>query len=335
MTRYPIDRINQALKSRTGDWVNVLLPGAKLSGSHYRAGSVRGEPGTSLVIDASTGIWFDHATGQKGDPLALIMEVLELSFPKALDWAQAQLEAGVIETPVVPAKPKRVFQPLRHHNWSDLVRPQRRDINQLCRNLQIGGEGLRLALRRGLLWLSGNRAVITDSARYVRADRNLDGSPVRLSSGSVTKSRTLGFATWPVGVSDLEDRKSVILTEGFSDFLAGHHLLVTEGVQKYVSVCAMLGAATRIHPEALEHFSGRNVLIFYDSDKAGKAGARRWLDQLNPHCRCIQTYWFKDLRRDDGEPVKDLRDFLRVHVDDWEADPEVTMPVTHFLRKVL
>ncbi len=332
---YPIERINKSLQARIGDWVNVLLPGAKLSGSHYRAGSVRGEPGTSLVIDASTGIWFDHATGQKGDALALIMAAKEIPFPRALDWAVDFLRGRLYIEPVKPAPKWATIRPLRRHNWLDLSKPDDKALMQVCRNLRIGREGLRLAVDRGLLWSSGDLISVTDSARVSRADRNRDGSPVKLADGKETKSRTLGRANWPIGAANIGDLPAVILTEGFSDLLAGHHLLVSEGVQKYVAVCAMLGASMRIHPQALDHFAGKSVLIFSDADNPGIRGAKRWRDQLNEHCRFVRIYQFKGLRRDDGEPVNDLRDFLRVYVDDWEADPEVSMPVTDFLRKYL
>ncbi|MEX0331450.1 MAG: toprim domain-containing protein [Puniceicoccaceae bacterium] len=313
--------------------MKVLLPGAKLSGSHYRAGSVRGEPGTSLVIDASTGIWFDHATGQKGDPLALIMAAKEIPFPRAVSWALDCLEGKLYVEPVKPVPKWTTIRPLNRYNWYDLSKPDERALMQICRNLRIGLEGLRLAVSRGLLWSSGDLISITDLARVARADRNRDGTPVQLSNGSKTKSRSLGRANWPIGAANIGDRSTVILTEGFSDFLAGHHLLVSEGVQKHVSVCAMLGASMRIHPQALDYFGGKSVLIFCDADNPGMRGAKRWLDQLNEHCRNVTIYSFEGLRRDDGEPVNDLRDFLRVYVDDWEADPEVSMPVTSFLER--
>ena len=87
--------------------------------------------------------------------------------------------------------------------------------------------------------------------------------------------------------------------------------------------------------QALQDLNGKSVLIFCDADDPGINGARRWRDQLNEHCRHVRIYQFKGLRRDDGEPVNDLRDFLRAYIDDWEADPEVSMPVTSFLGEVL
>jgi hypothetical protein len=334
MTTCRIERTKSSLQSRLGDWVTVLLPGARLSGTHYRAGSVLGEPGTSLAIDVSSGLWFDHATGQKGGLLDLIMTALGITLPEALDWADRSL-GGVGEASPEPLPRKAVQRPLQRFHWSGLIDPNERALIAICRNLQIGAEGLRLAARRGHLWLSGHQFTVTDSARFVRADRNLDGSPIHLSSGSRTKSRTLGCATWPVGCTDFNGRPLVIMAEGISDFLAGYHLIVTEGVQNSVSVCAMLGASTRIHSQALQRFSGKAVLIFCDADSPGLHGARRWRDQLNPVCRMVRLYKFDGLRREDGQPVKDLRDFLRVHFDDWEADPEVSMPVTQFLREAM
>lgn len=333
MTTCRIERIKTSLQSRMGDWVTVLLPGARLSGTHYRAGSVHGEPGTSLAIDASSGSWLDHATGQRGGPLDLVMAARGIGLPEALDWAESCLGGAIMAVPAPVAKTS-VQRPLRRFEWSDLIPPTDRALLAICRNLEVGVEGLKLAAARGQVWISGGRFVVTDSSRHVRADRNLDGTLLRLASGSETKSRTLGCAGWPVGCADFGDRPLVIMAEGFSDFLAGHHLLATEGMQNSVSVCAMLGASARIHPLALERFAGKSVLIFCDADDPGIIGARRWRDQLNEHCRIVQLYRFKGLRRDDGQPVKDLRDFLRVSIDDWEADPDVSMPVTQFYQRV-
>jgi hypothetical protein len=37
------------------------------------------------------------------------------------------------------------------------------------------------------------------------------------------------------------------------------------------------------------------------------------------------------LMRDDGQPIKDLRDFLRIDMDQWENDKNINSPLTNFL----
>jgi len=333
-TRIDIEAVKAGLQATIGDVVAELIPGARLSGGQYRAGSVAGEPGSSLAIDAGTGSWIDHATGQSGGPLDLIMAVRACTFKDALRWAQDR--TGAREPgPVREPRPMPPEKPLRRFDWPQLGTPAQRDLTAISRLLGVGMHGLLLALERGLLWVHAGHYVVTDSRRHVRAERRLDGEPVRLASGSATKTRTIGAATWPVGAADIGARTCVVLAEGISDFLAAHHLIACEGVSASVAVCAMLGASARIHPQALELFAGREVLIFCDADEPGRAGGRRWRDQLGPCCRRVRLYNFSGLSRDDGRPVKDLRDFLHVSADDWEDDSEVSMPVTTFIREGL
>lgn len=52
------------------------LPGGKLKGKEFEAGSLRGEPGASLKVNVNTGLWSDFATGEKGcDLLSLYAQI--------------------------------------------------------------------------------------------------------------------------------------------------------------------------------------------------------------------------------------------------------------------
>jgi hypothetical protein len=59
-----------------------------------------------------------------------------------------------------------------------------------------------------------------------------------------------------------------------------------------------------------------------------------WEGQLSPIIESFTVFDYAGLRRDDGAPIKDLRDFLRICTDDWEADREVRDPLHAFTHKV-
>jgi hypothetical protein len=69
--------------------------------------------------------------------------------------------------------------------------------------------------------------------------------------------------------------------------------------------------------DALSLFSGRRVRIFGE-------GHVNWPVQLLCAGAEVDCYSFAGFLRDDGEPVKTLSDFIRVDVDQWEAQrPEI------------
>lgn len=313
-----------------------LLPGAKRVGSQFRVGSINGEPGESLAIDAATGLWIDHATGEKGDPINLVMIIHQVDFPEALQWAQQWLGISYThrteKTPSRPcsAPPKQ----LESHDWPFLIPCSPLQLKQIASVLNIGLPGLILASERGQLFASGSCYTITDRLRYVRADRRFDGGEVRLASGQLTKTRTLGSATWPVGASSIEPFPYVILCEGLSDFLASYSLITHEGLSERFGSCAILGASTKIHPEALSLFRSKHVLIFADNDPAGIGGARRWRDQLTKVAKVVKFFDLSGLNTPDGKPINDLRDFLSLDVDDWEREGELREPLAHFISQV-
>jgi hypothetical protein len=90
--------VNTALGARIASVVAILFPHARREGTHYCIGSLHGEPGQSLKINACgdyCGHWRDFATGEHGDALGLVQKSLQLSFPATLDWAAAWLGGNV------------------------------------------------------------------------------------------------------------------------------------------------------------------------------------------------------------------------------------------------
>lgn len=124
-----IDRLRSALAGNIRRFVDDIFPLHTVSGNTARIGNLNGERGESLAIVVSgdsTGAWMDHATGEKGDLIALWMEVQrygQSDFMKAVDelerwagitpspaWASPVAEAAAKRkaeaAKVEPAKPK-------------------------------------------------------------------------------------------------------------------------------------------------------------------------------------------------------------------------------------
>jgi hypothetical protein len=106
-----------------------------------------------------------------------------------------------------------------------------------------------------------------------------------------------------------------MLTEGSLDFLTASSLAHDEDLANIATPVIMLGASNVIHPDALKHFQGKRVLGFPDYNAAGITGMSHWRKQLKGKVAEFEVFDYTGMVRDDGQPVKDLRDFLHVDVD--------------------
>src|SRR5437762_3239251 len=82
--------ISAALADRILLLVKELLPNGRQDGREWRVGSVYGEPGSSLAVQLvgpKSGLWFDHATGDRGDALDLVRAVLRVDLRAACVWS--------------------------------------------------------------------------------------------------------------------------------------------------------------------------------------------------------------------------------------------------------
>lgn len=95
-------QINQRLIDTLESWLPKLLPGARRFPSEFRAGSVNGERGSSLSIARTgpkRGLWQDRASGQSGDPIALIQAALNTDFVTAIETAADIARLPLRKTP--------------------------------------------------------------------------------------------------------------------------------------------------------------------------------------------------------------------------------------------
>jgi len=185
----------------------------------------------------------------------------------------------------------------------------------LCwgQNMLNEGEAGKLRIGPVRCWL------VADGAGYAMQARRLDGGVWERHEGGAFKAWTIGTAKWPLGARLIGDRRRVALVEGGPDILAAFHFLALAGRVKDVAVVGVLGAAVRLHEEALPTFSHRRVRIFPHFDKedpksgkrAGYQAAARWSEELTASGAEVDAYDFEDLQQADGSAVGDLNDAAR------------------------
>jgi hypothetical protein len=162
--------------------------------------------------------------------------------------------------------------------------------------------------------------------------RRLDGKPFTRKDGSTFKAWTLPKcrAGWPLGIGEAAELSNSVIfaiCEGGPDMLAVLHLALAFGCADRVAPVTMLGASTRIVPDALPLFAGKRVRIFPHADAAhddGKApgleAAARWQDQLNAAGADVDVFDLADIPGADGVLCKDLNDLARVPVASLDDD---------------
>jgi hypothetical protein len=87
-----------ALAAWIGELARELLPKGRAQGASWRVGGLDGARGGSLVIalaGSKQGLWFDHATGEKGDALDLVEGVRNCNAREAIEWSRKWLARNV------------------------------------------------------------------------------------------------------------------------------------------------------------------------------------------------------------------------------------------------
>ena len=94
MSTGDITRLAKRLSLRTEEVCRTLLPEGRKEGRTWRCGDVTGSKGDSMTVEllgAKAGQWFDHAAGQGGDLLQLVMANRAMTTIQAADWARSFL----------------------------------------------------------------------------------------------------------------------------------------------------------------------------------------------------------------------------------------------------
>jgi len=321
-------------------WQKLGLQGqpAKACRSPFREDK---NPSFSITKDGRR--WKDYGTGQSGDVIDFIAMARQISKGEAFKaflemtgvpvQGQGQgrrapqgktpaassprtsfkAQATALLPPAEQPQPEGLRVPLQNGTEADrrLVAESRR-ITPEAVSLALALRTLTFSIVNGFrCWL-----LVDAEERCVEA-RRLDGMPFT-SCGTLgrRKAHTLRGSrkNWPLGAAVLRrlpEFRTLLLVEGGPDYLAALHFAY-ELERWDVLPVAMLGRGTgaRIDPGALELMRGRRVRLYphNDADGGGTQSARQWATQLiGVDCE-VDFFDFKELRRADGTPVKDLND---------------------------
>ncbi len=182
------------------------------------------------------------------------------------------------------------------------------------------------AIRRGLVAFGPFRGLrawfLGDRTRRAVEARRLDGQPWAVGVKVWSLPGSLG--NWPVGILQADPGMVLVLVEGAGDLLGVLDLAAAAGAAPRVAPVVMLGAAKRIHPDALPKFAGRRVRILAQADEAGRLGAERWRAELHDSGAAVDILNVGDVAtRALGAPgaagVKDWNDWAKNPAADFPA----------------
>lgn len=311
--------LSQRMAGEAAAIAQYLLPGGKRKAGEWAAGSTNGEEGQSLSVrltGAKAGVWADFASGEKGDLLDLWAAVRGCSIAEAIREAKDYL--GVRDS--MPEREKKIFK---------------RPAKPQCQSAKAGA----------LEWLQG-RGLTPETiaafriAEQTRGDKTYavfpylrDGELVNIKYRNIAEKKDMrqegGAEPCLFGWHLIDPKaRTVAICEGEIDAMTLHQCGVPA-----LSVNAGAGNHQWMENDwdRLDRFS--EILIFFDNDDAGKAGAQEIVRRLGlERCKLVTL------------PAKDANDYLLQGADAsdfWEAtrnaktlDPEELRQASDFINKV-
>ena len=260
----------------------------------------------------------DHGTGEGGDEITFLATHLNLdqqaSFPSLLGIYQAVAQKVAAtkpqtKTPVAspPAEPVDLPTALPDRTgFGPGTDEQRRQLAELRGFTE---EAIAWAIERGVLvfggWHGNEYYGICDQSGLIVEIRRLDGSNFPAGGNlQERKSHALRHSqkNWPVGLLEAQSASNILLVEGVPDFIAAHEVILVSQLQQQWAPVAMLSAAAQISRDALPHFIGKHVRIFYhhDASQQGYQAALKWHQQLrtsgNENASLFDTRKLSNLR---------------------------------------
>ena len=298
--------ITQRLAARIVDLSRFLLPKGYREGAEWRCGSIAGESGDSLGVHLTgtkAGIWCDFSTGQKGDALDLVRQVLGLKMATATRWSLRWLELdhGELPKPETIRSKKRSAEPTTNPDRWRKVWEGSRPIadttaeQYLCnRGLTFddpGGSVLRFAVRRARKNPVGELEYHGALIALLRDFRT--GEPCGV----------INIYLQPDGRDRLRDRKgrtvtgrakdAAVMLDDFADVTLG--LIISEGVETAIALWMAdlrpvwaLGSAGNL--ATFPVLGGINaVTIAADADERGQRAAAAVIDRWSSAGREVLT----------------------------------------------
>lgn len=279
------NELSLRMASEAAAIVEHLLPGGKRQANEWKAGSVNGEPGTSLSVrltGAKAGVWSDFSTGQKGDILDLWAAARGQTISQAM--ADAKQYLGIRDT--APEREQKAFK---------------RPAKPQCQAAKFGV----------LEWLKGRGLTDATLAEFKIAEQVRDGKTyavfpylrdgvlINVKYRNVAEKKDMrqegGAEPCLFGWHLIDSKtRTVAITEGEIDAMSLHQCGIPA-----LSVNAGAGNHQWIENDwqRLERFS--EILVFFDNDEAGNKGAQEVIHRLGAE-RCKRVTL----------PMKDANEWL-------------------------
>jgi len=285
----------------------------------------------SFSISADDRLWRDHATGEGGDVVSLIIAATGCDHAAAIARVK-ELAGGAIGIPLPlrPIAPQAKETPLATKPLPDLDAPTFAEVLTLA---ALRGwpsfVTLEIAAARGLLRMATVRDagesvrawVLTDDARRTVQARRLDGQPWKRTGAKSDSLRA--DPAHPIGLAAIGNLPVIALCEGEPDTLAALHFAFHAGIHDLVAPLCLTGAAKRIPEPVAEQLRGRQVRIFRQADTPGHAATLTWAEGLEAAGVEVCAVNLDGLTRPDGTPAKDLADLARWPVESWTDEQSI------------
>ena len=119
-----------------------------------------------------------------------------------------------------------------------------------------------------------------------------------------------GAAKRALGLSAIEDRDLIVMTEGSADWIAGLDLQQREQADDF-AVLTVLGASYWLDNFSIEALAGKPVAIFSHQDQDGQKALRKWGTPLAKRgCHIFDGWSLPRFKNFSG----DLNDYLKTQI---------------------
>jgi|CXWL01.1.fsa_nt_gi hypothetical protein len=288
-----------ALLSRSRELLPAWFPAGKFVGHEYQVGSLRGEAGRSLSINANSGLWKDFAGDVRGGDLVSLFAAR-----KGIKQGEAaRILAQEIGFDLLPNDaPKRPTAATKPE--PNIVKPPVGTPPPPMNHSQHGKPS------RSWCYLDAAGEPLFYVARYETPDGKLFFPWCWDGSHWIAKAWPAPRPLYGLDLLAVRPEAPILVAEGEKSAEAAR--IIAGGV--YVVVSWPNGAKA-VDKADWSPLKGRSVTIWPDADEAGVAAAQQIAAKLAPHCPQI-----KILDVLCGEPLPPGYDAADALAEDWDLD---------------
>jgi len=292
-----VQRIRELMRERVAELAPYLFPNGRREGNHWCVGSIEGELGKSFKIclaGEKAGLWGDFAESGKHSRnlVDLWMQARNVGFQTALcgaaDWlgippAAAAPAKRAHQPTLATAQPADEFLSSEDCKRAIEMAVALRETPELCERVArargwktetIGN----LALEPSLGWHEGKLAFIYETGVKLRW-RQRGERIVRWAFGK----------PWLWRGSLIDIAQTIVLTEGETDAIS----LVDAGLEFSGRMLAVaLPSSSTFDEKWAKLFAGKELILAFDADRAGREATLRVSRFLQPHVASLrQLNW--------------------------------------------